>query len=813
MTQPLVNNITFLQTIFKQDVNQTHVCVFHEDPYLLEGAGRRAWAGGHWGNMQGLFTQGGNQYFTISTFSKASDGAARRRKDLFRSTHVIVIDDVGTGPSAKVDPLDPRILPPSYMLETSPGNCQYGYILASPETIRGRVDNLLDGMVSAGITEDFTDPGQKGVTRYVRLPEGTNNKQKYVEVLGRPFDCAMKAWNPVITYTMEQLALPFHIDLDAARENKEGVLISDDDHPGLLAFSQHWHVKSELGEGRYDVVCPRVEEHTDPEDDTGTAIWTYPDGRLGMKCHHGHGDVLTGSWVMKELFRLDPGLSERVASYGSAFTTIAGSMGVLPAPAASDQNLHSRCMMLQHDSDFNTEIIPLLQIIARLQMETERDDHLQTIADQTGRRVMCLRSDVRRMIRENHRAMTVNGEEPEWVHVTDNGTVLSTLENFRAMMQFYQIRSRYNEMTKSLEIAIPGEEFRTDTAKNAQLLRIESFMIQHSMNHKQAVGWCNYAAQYDNYHPLREYLDMAGIWDGVDRISTLADTLIVDTDKVKLRNFLLKRWLVSVVAAALRDTDTLMTDTREPVPSPRGVFTLQGPQYMGKTRWFRRISPPTMFKEGLQLGHDKDSVKQATNALIVEIGEADTSTKMDAGRVKAFISRDYDELRVPWDKAESRWPRRTVFGGTVNPSQFLVDSTGNSRWWVVPVKDINFALLSVVDIRQLWLQVEQLWISGEPYLLTNEEMAQLNDSNESSQEITHFEEMLVDVYDMEGDRSDPEHWLTSTQIKIYAKGAGIPTPARDVCSSILNRLFGSSVLHGRDRLRMYKMPARRIAGD
>lgn len=807
-----VSNNQFLQAVFGQDINKAHVTVFHDDPNNIQTQDQRAraWAGGHWGNLLGLFTQGGNQYYTISIFNPAPDGRDRRRISLFKQCHVVVIDDVGMGLSAKVDPLDSRILTPSFALETSPDNCQYGYILATPETSASRVDNLLDGMVSAGIVEDLSDPGMKGVTRYVRLPEGTNNKQKYVDVLGAPFACKMTQWRPQVTYTLEQLAEPFGIDLDAEREDKQGITIDDESHPALVAYASQFGIKAKLDGSRYDVTCPHIEEHSDM-DDSGTAIWTYPDGRLGFKCHHSHGHDLSGNTIMNMLFEHDPSLSERVALYGSGFsaqtpsgpTTIDHQTQQPEAPP----DLTELCNRMSVHTTY-AEIESVMRVIAQLPREGQRDPFMETIAEKTERRLAALRSDLKDIIRENRRALATQGMEPEWVHTNEDGRPLSTIENFYALLNFYGIRDRYNEMTKSLEIQIPNEDFHTDTAKNAQILRMESLMIQYGMNPKQTVGWCNYAAQYDTYHPFREYLDRAGVWDGLDRFRMLADTLIVPEDKKALRDTLLRRWLVSVCAAALRDTTLDSNDTDESAPAPRGVFTLQGEQYMGKTRWFRSITPKTMFKEGLQLGQDKDSVKQATNCLIVEIGEADTSTKQDAGRTKAFISRDYDELRVPWDKAESRWPRRTVFGGSVNPAKYLTDTTGNSRWWSVPVDDIDFFKLSMVDIKQLWLQAESLWLSGEPYLLTDAEMAELNNHNVASQIVTPFEDALLDLWcfdTMEG-QEEPSNWFSLADITTKMKAYGIVVPKdTSITKEVLRRLTGKMY----DRRRHWKMPVLR----
>ena len=92
--------------------------------------------------------------------------------------------------------------------------------------IRDRVDNLLDGLVSQGLAPDGTDPGMKGVTRYVRLPEGYNTKANNVDVNGNPFKCQMVEWEPCRKVSMEQLADAFDIDLDRVRGGAAGTMIN-----------------------------------------------------------------------------------------------------------------------------------------------------------------------------------------------------------------------------------------------------------------------------------------------------------------------------------------------------------------------------------------------------------------------------------------------------------------------------------------------------------------------------------------------------------------------------------------------------------
>jgi len=168
-----VTNQEFLFAIFKENFIWAHVTDFFHDPGCeFTDVSRKAWLGNHYINY--FLKDYANQYFTISLFHPTKDNQARRRKELFKATYCIVIDDVG-------EKINPALLfdkpAPSWILETSPGSQQWGYILDNPCKDRLKIEILLKGLV-ANICPDGVDSGMLGVTRYVRLPEGWNTKEK-----------------------------------------------------------------------------------------------------------------------------------------------------------------------------------------------------------------------------------------------------------------------------------------------------------------------------------------------------------------------------------------------------------------------------------------------------------------------------------------------------------------------------------------------------------------------------------------------------------------------------------------------------------
>ena len=302
-----VTNKEFMGAIFSDEWGAAHVTAFADDPSAIpENRRGLCWGGGSASRLIGEMTEAQNQYFCISLFNSPR-GTSLRQKKLFDACFVIVADDVREKlPVERVE-----MLPlPSYKLTTSEGSEQWGWILDEPCADRDVVENLLDGLVAKGLAPDGTDPGMKGVTRYVRLPGGSNTKAKKRDNYGNPFKCFLSEWNPQRMYSIEDLGNTFGINLYAHRteNNSAGEIMTSDvvmNHPiikgGLLRLT------GEGSDGWIRCDCPNAANHSDG-DPSGAAVQIKSDGTVFFQCHHGHcngenGTKLTGTKVVDLLDR------------------------------------------------------------------------------------------------------------------------------------------------------------------------------------------------------------------------------------------------------------------------------------------------------------------------------------------------------------------------------------------------------------------------------------------------------------------------------------------------------------------------------
>ena len=347
-------------------------------------------------------------------------------------------------------------------------------------------------------------------------------------------------------------------------------------------------------------------------------------------------------------------------------------------------------------------------------------------------------------------------QEVDFARNKPGGRIMATTENYRTLFEQSNIDIRYNVISKEMEIQIPDMEFIHDLSEEAQLAELENRCIQAFVPEGRMLK--NIPLLAREYNPVKEWIESKP-WDGVSRIQDLLDTITAEDEKLK--NILMSKWLMGCAAVGCQERGANL----------EGVLIFQGKQAIGKTSWIKSLLPNNeWFLEGATLDpSDKDSVRSVLSHFIVELGELGSTFKRDIDKLKAFLTKAKDELRLPYGRAFSRYVRRTAFFGSVNEREFLVDSTGNRRFWTVRVHKINFK--HNIDMQQCWAEIWQKAQGGNSnWFLTSEERDMLQNSNEMSRTTTAVEELVLQQVRFDSKLTQP------VQMVQLLKDLGIANP-------------------------------------
>ena len=364
----------------------------------------------------------------------------------------------------------------------------------------------------------------------------------------------------------------------------------------------------------------------------------------------------------------------------------------------------------------------------------------------------------------------------DWPEVDKDGKPLNTIPNLESLLGRLEMSCRKNVITKMIEVDGGGEY-------DASLGHLISQCHSAGLSSNHADQFLKTIADRNAFNPVAEWI-LSEPPDGNDHIGELCETVKarVDFDD-HFKNKLIKKWLMSAVIMAFND------DARE---WSKGVLTFQGAQNIGKTSWFNRLLPEALSplsQAGLIFKAElKDSVMGAIRHWLVELGELEsTFRRSDIAQLKAFLTNRKDVVRLPYAHAESVFPRRTAFFASVNKPNFLQDMTGNVRFWVIPVIELDYT--HSVNMQQVFAQAHAM--TGH-HFLDDDESTRLETFNESARELDPIEELVISAID------DPTFWknrepMTASAV-LMSLGVTKPTQRElQVGGSVLRRFFGEPV--------------------
>lgn len=329
----------------------------------------------------------------------------------------------------------------------------------------------------------------------------------------------------------------------------------------------------------------------------------------------------------------------------------------------------------------------------------------------------------------------------------DSSHKKATVEEMEEFINGY-MKFRMNMLTHQIETQLIADAYTdrpeasachwqrlTDHIENSLWCAMQHHGMAVNLNELHTLLGSDFVKEY---HPLKEYLDGLPPWDGeTDYIDRLAAMVHVkesphsplQQDKSRERNDLsetpvrfadiLKRWMVSMIAAALNETVVNQV-----------ILTLIGRQGSYKTSFMQHILPPVLSEYYTTKSNSsrmtKDDLFTMTENLVINLEEIDTMPPSELNQLKAMVTQRYVDERRAYGRNKVHLPHVASFVATGNNLQFLTDDTGNRRWLPFEVEDIDSPWEADIPYEGIYSQTYALYQDVNfRYWFTDKEIQQL----------------------------------------------------------------------------------------
>ena len=341
---------------------------------------------------------------------------------------------------------------------------------------------------------------------------------------------------------------------------------------------------------------------------------------------------------------------------------------------------------------------------------------------------------------------------------------------------YFKIESLENELQKrGIDVKYNTISCETEFFKNNEKSEISENLVTEiysnicdkylKITHTLVEQYLCYLAEKNKYNPVLDLFN-ANQWDKQDHLTKIYDVLGIAQDDNLSRTLLLK-WFWQG-HALIRNSD------KSPFGAD-GVLTLTGKQGIGKTSFFRHMALHSVnsdfFKEGQKIKSlDKDTIRRCHTAFITELGELGSTFKFaHIDDLKAFITQSRDQYRLPYGHKDIKKARRCNLAATVNDKEFLVDRTGNRRFWTIPVENIDLDGLKEINALQVWLQVWEQYAKHnlQGFRLTKDEQELLSERNSRHERSLKSEDEILDLLEEAKQKHYEYKYLTVSEFREY----------------------------------------------
>lgn len=215
-------------------------------------------------------------------------------------------------------------------------------------------------------------------------------------------------------------------------------------------------------------------------------------------------------------------------------------------------------------------------------------------------------------------------------------------------------------------------------------------------------------AHKHKFNSVRDYL-LSVKWDGVPRL----ESIFIDYFGADDNDYTKEVAKKSFVAAVAR--------VMQPGIKFDNMVIISGAQGIGKSTFFSYLGKD-WFSDSLVTFEGKEAAELIQGRWLIEVGELSGMTKSETNTVKQFLSKTDDIYREAYGRRTAQFPRKCVFFGTTNDTEYLKDPTGGRRFWPVDA-NAEKATKSVfrdlpTEVDNIWAEAFAFWQLGEPLYLS-----------------------------------------------------------------------------------------------
>ncbi len=131
---------------------------------------------------------------------------------------------------------------------------------------------------------------------------------------------------------------------------------------------------------------------------------------------------------------------------------------------------------------------------------------------------------------------------------------------------------------------------------------------------------------------------------------------------------------------------------------------LQGAQGKRKSTAIRIFAKGWFGELKAEFKDEKKMIEQMIGRVINELPELSSIGRSAVEDVKAFLGGTESTVRMSYDRRGTTFLRQGIFIGSTNDDEYLIDTTGNRRFWPVPV------LKALIDVDQIAREIDAIHV-------------------------------------------------------------------------------------------------------